>query len=98
MITKAEKKRLRERLTARAEENKQLARLALRVSKILQRMGYAHKRDIWKNFDALMMYEIIDQSIRHEILKRVFSVRGARMMMDDERWVVIIENKVGISS
>jgi hypothetical protein len=91
------KKKIREKLTARAEESKKIAKLALRVAKILQVLGYTHKRDIWKNFDTLLLYEIRTTEIRHEVLKRVFSARGGRISLDDETWIEKIESKVGIS-
>jgi hypothetical protein len=75
---------------------KRLTALALRASAILRHMGYTHNGDVWRSFDALLMFEIRDNEIRHEILKRVFSIRGSRIVLDDEIWIGKIEDKVGI--
>jgi hypothetical protein len=94
MTTRLDRKKVREKLTVKAEEMKQLRALALRAAKILRHLGYSHRANIWKHFDLLMYYEIRTTDIRHEVLKRVFSVRGARIVLDDERWIEIIERKV----
>lgn len=94
---KADKNKIRKRLTEKAEKMKALTALSYRVARILRHMGYNHQANIWKNFDVLMMYEIRDNRIRHEVLKRVFSKRGGRLIIEDEEWIEKIEKKVGLA-
>ena len=91
------KKKIRESLTVKIEKQRVIRSLAYRAAAILRHSGHKFSTGVWRYYDALLLHEINDTAIRRTTLRRVFSIRGSRIKVEDEEIIQIIERKLGMS-
>lgn len=90
------RKRIILSLTEKIERQKKIRVLAYRVAAILRHTGHTFNKGVWRYFDALLIHEINNTAIRRATLRRVFSIRGSQIKVEDEEIIGVIERKLGM--
>ena len=89
-----DRKHIREALSVKITKQKKIRELAYRVAAILRFSGHLWNKGVWQYYDGLLIHEINDVNIRKATLRRVFSIRGSRIKVEDEEIIAILERKL----
>lgn len=90
------KNNIRKALTTKIEKQRLIRSLAYRAAAILRHSGHTFSTGVWRYYDALLLHEINDTAIRRATLRRVFSIRGSRIKVEDEEIIQTLERKLGM--